>query len=255
MAANARKGASDLFMAALQAQMDETRLTRSRPLSFGEVTYAFSRRNGGMADPSTIVSLTCPAGHTITDDQVILTCAVLRLRHPLFASHVTFIDTPHFVVNTPATQAHALRSAKAQIEFHTFNDQDDAVLGLRDEWLAVDPDKALDIRERTCAVWWGRDADPHSGKYVLGLLTTHFVTDQRRLIHLVRQFVELLASPGKAQSELDTYISGASPALLPAPTEALIPTLSEDEEEAGEAKLAFDELYTRFADKVEYNPG
>ena len=223
-----------LFMKAFQAQMDEPRLTSSRPLSFDEVRYAFSRRNGGMADPSTIVSLACPAGHTITDEQVILACAALRLRHLLFASHVTFIGTPQFVVNTPATQAHALRAAKAQIEFHTFTDQDDAVIRLRDEWLAVDPDKALDIRERTCAVWWGRDADPHSGQYILGLLTTHFVTDQRRLIHLVRQFVELLASPGTAQSELGTYISGASQAPLPAPTEALIPTLSEDEEEADE---------------------
>lgn len=253
MATNALSGigVSDLTIQSLQAYMSEPRLTRSRPLSAGEVSYALGRRAGGTADPSTIVSLTCSPGYTVTDDQVILACAALRLRHPLFASHVTFIGTPHFVVNSPVTQVHALRTAEAQIEFHTFTDQDDAVVKLRDEWLAVSLDKALDIRERTCAVWWGRDADTHSGKYVLGLLTTHFVTDQRRSFNLVRQFVELLASPGKAQSELDAHFSGAvMPAPIPASIEDLVPKLDEDEEAGSKAKLAFDELYMRFADKV-----
>lgn len=252
MAANEGESASNLFAQVLQARMNETRLTISRPLSPEEVKYYSTRLGGGMSDPSTIVPLTCAPGYAITDNQIILACAVLRLRHPLFASHITVIDTPHFFVNTPATRAHALRAAEAQIEFHTFADQDDAVLRLRDEWLACDLDKALDIRERTCAVWWGRDADPHSGKYVLGVLTTHFVADQRRIINLVRQLVELLASPARAQSELDAHTFGTSPEPLPASTEHLIPTLSEDEEEASKAKSAFDKLYTCFTNKVNH---
>ena len=198
MAVDASQSASIPTIQALMPRMPEIAHTVNRPLSTGEVMYAISRRGGGMADPSTIVSLVCTKGHIVTDDEVILACAVLRLRHPLFASSLTLIGSPHFTVNSPMTQTHAVRAAKEQIEFHTFDDQDTAVLALRDAWLAFDPDHALDARERTCALWWGRDADPRSGKYILGLITTHFVTDNRRRLNLVRQFLELIASPGKA---------------------------------------------------------
>lgn len=212
--------------------------------------YAVARRGGGMSDPSTIVSLECSGGYTITNDEVVLACAALRLRYPLLASNVTFIGGPHFLVNNPATLVHALRSAKAQVEFHTFQDQDQAVIALRDEWLAFDADKALDIRERTCALWWGRDADPRSGKYVFGLITTHFVTDNRRRLNLMRRFLELLASPGRARAELDAHFAAKAAAVpIPVPTEHLKPQLSDDAEEARQAKIVFDELVNQYAKK------
>lgn len=205
-----------------------------------------------MADPSTVVSLVCTKGHIVTDDEVILACAALRLRHPLFASSLTLIGAPHFTVNSPMTQAHAVRAAKEQIEFHTFDDQDTAVLALRDAWLAFDPDHALDARERTCALWWGRDADPRSGRYILGLITTHFVTDNRRRLNLVRQFLELLASPGQAKAELDTHFSADTPPapVIPIPTEQLLPKPGGNEQESLHAKVAYDELVTRYANEV-----
>ncbi|KZT64131.1 hypothetical protein DAEQUDRAFT_769964 [Daedalea quercina L-15889] len=228
---------------ALLARVPEAGLTTSRPLSMGEFIYVATRQGGGMADPSTIVPLECSGGHVITDDEVVAACAVLRLRYPLLASNVTLFNAPHFVVNMPLTPAHALRMAKDQIEFHTFEDQEQAVVALRDEWLAFDPDKALDIRERTCALWWGRDADQKSGKYVFGLITTHFVTDNRRRLNLVRRFLELLAKPGQAQAELGAHFaSKAPPAPIPMSTEQLKPELNMDDEELRNAQAAFDQL-------------
>ncbi|KZT65028.1 hypothetical protein DAEQUDRAFT_677539 [Daedalea quercina L-15889] len=230
--------------------MCEPSLTTSRPLSIGEFTYAFVRQGGGMADLAAVLSLECTGGYTVADDAVISACAALRLRHPLLGSSVSFCGTPHFAINSPMTQAHALRTAKDQIEFHTFDDQGKALIALRDQWLAFDPDKALDIRERTCALWWGRDGNPNSGKYLFGLMTTHFVTDARRCLNLVRCFLELLASPGQAQEELDTHFSGqASPVPIPPPTEDLKPKLDGDEDKIRKAKLTFDELVTRYAEK------
>ena len=206
-----------------------------------------------MGDPSTIVSLVCSQDHIISDEEVILACAALRLRHPLFASSLALIGAPHFTVASPMTQAHAVRAARAQIEFHAFDDQDAAILALRDAWLAFDPENALDVRERTCALWWGRDrAHLRSGKYILGLITTHFVTDNRRRLNIVRQFLELLASPGQAKAELDAYFSAdphPAPA-IPIPTEQLQPKPSGDEQEGLRAKTAYDELVTRYADEV-----
>ncbi|TFY55544.1 hypothetical protein EVJ58_g8178 [Rhodofomes roseus] len=248
MADNASKSAVDPMVLAMQAHALERSLTTSRPLSASEFSYALGRREGGIGDPSTIISLDCTGGYTIADDEVVLACAALRLRYPLLASNVTFLGGPHFVVNTPATLAHALHAAKAQVDFHTFEDQEKAVIALRDEWLAVDPNAALDIRERTCAFWWGRDADPRSGKYVLGLITTHFVTDNRRRLNLVRRLMDLLASPGRAQAELDAYFAQKTkPIPIPVPTEQLKPQLSADAEEAREAKIAFDELVGQYA--------
>ncbi|KZT65557.1 hypothetical protein DAEQUDRAFT_716316 [Daedalea quercina L-15889] len=230
--------------------MRETVLTTSRPLSISEYTYALVRQGGGMSDPATIVSLACSEGHIITDDEVVSACAALRLRYPLLGASVALFGTPHFVVNSPMTHAHALRTAKDQIEFHTFDDQEKALITLRDQWLACDTDRALDIRERTCALWWGKDADSKSGKYILGLITTHFATDNRRRLNLVRRFLELLASPGQAKAELNAHFSGrASPVPIPSPTENLRPELSGDEEEARNARLAFDDLVTRYMNK------
>lgn len=233
-------------------RMPEPPCTAYRPLSTVELMYAISRQGGGSADPSTIVSLVCSPGHTIADDDVVVSCAVLRLRHPLLASSLTLLGAPHFTVNSPMTQAHAIRAAKEQIEFHSFDDHDAAALALRDAWLAFDRDNALDVRTRTCSLWWGRDNDPRSGKYVFGLITTHFVADNRRRLNLMRQFLELLASPEKAKAELDAYFSTNSPPVpvIPISVEQFQPKPSGDGQEALRAKDAYDNLVTRFVDEV-----
>ncbi|KAH9916903.1 uncharacterized protein B0H18DRAFT_1036407 [Fomitopsis serialis] len=201
-----------------RAYIPEAALASSRPLSIGELMYAASRRGGGMTDPSTI-------------DTPSPTTKYPRLRgiaprYPLLASNVTFLSGPHFLVNAPATLARALQSAKAQVEFHTFHDQE----------------QPLDIRERTCALWWGRDADPQSGKYVFGLITTHFVTDNRRRLNLMRRFLELLAIGCH-------FAAKAAPVPIPVPTEHLKPQLGDDAEEARQAKIVFDELVNQYAKK------
>ncbi|KAI0725951.1 hypothetical protein C8Q72DRAFT_561734 [Fomitopsis betulina] len=254
MAGDASKSPADANVAQVQAQLvaslRETTNTQSRPVGPAELSYTLSRKGGGMSDPGSILPLVCTAGHTITDDEVVLACAVLRLRYPLLASNMSFIGKPHVVVNTPLTQAHALRMGKEQIEFHTFDDQDRAVTALRDRWLAFEPNDALDVRMRTCALWWGRDADPRAGKYILGVISTHAVTDNRRRLNVARSFLELLASPGQAQKELDAHFAGkATPVPIPRPTEQLKPELSDDETQAAEARAVFDELVSSLSSK------
>ena len=197
----------------------------------------------------------CTGGHTITDDEVVAACAALRLRHPLLGSKVTFSSAhfPELSFTAPLTEGHALRTARAQIEFHTFDDQATAAAALSDLWMDTPADEVLDIRDATCSLWWGKSADPAAaatGTYVFGLRTTHFITDGRRRLNLVRCFVELLASPGRARKELAAHFAGKTPVVgMPPTLESLRPQVELSDEEMAKAKLAFDEN-VRYIDKV-----
>ena len=236
---------------AMAAQLLEATHTQSRTMSLTELWYAIARRGGGMADPGTVIPLVCTGDHLIDDNDVVLACAALRLRYPLLASSKSFIGEPRFVVNTPLTYAHAIRMAREQVEFQTFDDHDAATLALRNRWLAFDPDDALDVRVRSCAFVWARDADPKSGKYVLGIISSHSVTDNRRRLNLVRRFLELLSAPGQAKAELDAHFAKKRPlAPIPPSTEELKPKLSDDEAEATQAKTVFNNLVVQHFGKV-----
>jgi len=224
----------------------ETALTFSRALGGNELGYVLLRRTRGYYDSFTIVSLACSGGYTITDDEVVQACAALRHRHPLLASKVAFstMEPPKLVYTSPLTEAHALREARAQIEFHAFHDQDASTETLRDQWLYATPEEALDLRNGTCSLYWGRDINPRSGKYILGFMTPHFITDGRRRLNLVRCMLDLLATPGRARRELAAHFSGKTPIVeIPPAWESLCPDMrTTDPVELAKAREAFDEL-------------
>ncbi|KAH9923486.1 uncharacterized protein B0H18DRAFT_1179209 [Fomitopsis serialis] len=202
--------------------LPEATLTFSRPLGSSELGWL----------------------HTVTDDAVVQACAALRLRHPLLVSKVAFHTTapPSVVYASPLTRAHALREATAQIEFHTFHDQDATTEALRDRWLSPTPEDALDMRNGTCSLYWARDVDPRSGKYILGFMMPHFITDGRRRLNLVRCMLDLL--PGRAQRELAAHFAGEVPVVeIPPALDSLLPDMGNTEPaELAKAKTAFDEL-------------
>ena len=208
----------------------------------------------GYTDSYTTALLTCTGGHAISDDEVVAACAALRLRHPLLGSRVSFSSAhfPELCFTAPLSAGHALRTARAQIEFHTFEDQGAAAEALSELWMGTPADEVLDIREATCSLWWGRSAHPGSGagKYVFGLRTTHFITDGRRRLNLVRCFMELLASPGRARKELAAHFAGKTPVVgMPPPLESLRPKVELSDEEAAKAQVAFNEA-VKYIDKV-----
>ncbi|KZT70194.1 hypothetical protein DAEQUDRAFT_689787 [Daedalea quercina L-15889] len=224
----------------------ETTSTFSRPLGGNEIGYVLVRGLRGYADSFTIVPLACSDGLTLNDDEVIKACAALRLRHPLLASKVAYSTErpPELVYHSPLTEAHALREARAQIELHAFHDQDTTVDALLDRWLSATPEDALDLRNGTCSLYWGRDIDPRSGKYILGFMTPHFITDGKRRLNLVRYMLDLLVDPGRAQRELAAHFSGKMPIVdIPPSLEGLFPDMSDTTPaELAKAKAVFDEL-------------
>lgn len=235
------------------AHLRESTTTYSRPLGRNEIGYVLVRRARGYADSFSIIPLACSGDYTITDDVVVQACAALRLRHPLLASKVAYSTEkpPEIVYHSPITKAHALREARAQIEFHAFHDHDAATKALHDRWLSATLEDALDLRNGTCSLYWGRDIDPRSGRYILGFMTPHFITDGKRRLNLVRCMVELLTTPGRAEKELATHFSGKTPIVdLPPSLDDLLPDMgAPDFREIGKAKAAFDELI-KFRSKV-----
>lgn len=231
----------------------ETALTFSRPLGSNEIGYVLVRGPRGYADSFTVAPLACSGGHTITDNEVVKACAALRLRHPLLASKVAYSTErpPEIVYHSPLTEDHALREARAQIEFHAFHDQDATTDALRERWLSATSEDALDLRDGACSLYWARDIDPRSGKYILGFMTPHFITDGKRRLNLVRCMLDLLVTPGRAQRELSAHFSGKMPIVeLPPALEGLLPDMSSTAlSEFGKAKAAFDEL-VKFRSKV-----
>ena len=229
------------------ALLRESTTTRRRPLGQNELAYVLIRGPCGYFDSFSIIPLICASAHSITDDEVIHACAALRLRHPLLASKVAYSTEgpPEFVIHSPMTEVHALREAQAQIEFSTFHDHEAAAEVLRNRWFSATAEDALDLRTGTCSLYWGRDIDPRSGRYILGFMTSHFVTDGRRRLNLVRCMLELLATPGRAKKELAEYFAGQTPVVdIPAPWEALLPNTpgAPDLAEVTKAKAVFDEL-------------
>ncbi|PCH37477.1 hypothetical protein WOLCODRAFT_109944 [Wolfiporia cocos MD-104 SS10] len=222
----------------------ETTLTYSRPLGPSEMGYLPVRNIYGFSDGFTIVTLACEGGHVISDEQVVLATAVLRLRHPLFAARVSFTGPiPEYVYNVPVSPAHAIKEARMQIEFHAFTDQAEEAATLRSRWGGADLRDALDVRNGTCTVWWGRDVDQISGRYIFGLQATHFVTGGRPRLNLVREFLELLAALGRAEAQLAAYFSGERPAVnIPASQDSLEPPLTADLEELRSGQAAFEKI-------------
>ncbi|KAH9830503.1 uncharacterized protein C8Q71DRAFT_862512 [Rhodofomes roseus] len=224
----------------------ESTTTFSRPVGIDELGYILVRGPRGYTDSFSIVPLACSGEHTITDDEVVQACAALRLRHPLLASKVVYSTTqlPELVYTSPLTQAHALREARAQIEFHAFHDQGTSTSALHDHWFSVKPEDALDLRNGTCSLYWGRDIDPRSGKYILGFMTPHFITDGRCRLNLVRCMLELLATPGRAQRELAAHFAGKTPIVgIPPSLGDIYPDMSDTApSELAKAKAAFDDL-------------
>ncbi|KAH9843003.1 uncharacterized protein C8Q71DRAFT_735522 [Rhodofomes roseus] len=224
----------------------ESTTTFSRPMGTNELFYNLIRGPRGYLDSFSIVPLACSGEHTTTDDEVVQAYAALRLRHPLLASKVAYSTTqlPELVYTSPLTQAHALREARAQIEFHAFHDQGTSTEALHDHWFSVKPEDALDLRNGTCSLYWGRDIDTRSGKYILGLMTPHFITDGRCRLNLVRCMLELLASPGRAQRELAAHFAGKTPIVgIPPALNDLCPSMDDTSpSELAKAKAAFDDL-------------
>ena len=235
------------------AHLRESTTTFRRLIGQNEIGYALVRGPRGYADSFSIAPLACSGGHTIADDEVVQACAALRLRHPLLASKVAYSTEkpPELVVHSPMTEAHALREARAQIEFHAFHEQEAATEALRERWLSATPEDALDLRAGTCSLYWARDIDPHSGRYILGFMTPHFITDGRRRLNLVRCMLELLTTPGRAKRELTAHFSGKTPIVeLPPSLEGLLPQMgASDLSEVAKAKAAFEEL-VKFRSKV-----
>ena len=234
------------------AHLTETVLTFSRPLGNNEFSWVRVRGQLGYADSYTIALLSCTGSHAIADEEVVAACATLRLRHPLLGSKVTFSSAhfPELSFTAPLTESHALRSARAQIEFHTFDDQDAAAGALSNLWMSTLADEVLDIRDATCSLWWGKSAEPAAGTYVFGLRTTHFITDGRRRLNLVRCFIELLASPGRARMELAAHFAGKTPRVgMPPALESLWSKVEHSDEEVTRAKVAFGEI-VKYIDKA-----
>ncbi|EPS98231.1 hypothetical protein FOMPIDRAFT_1031558 [Fomitopsis schrenkii] len=233
------------------ASLRETSLTFSRPLDMFEFSYVRGRGQLGCGDVYTIALLSCTGGHAITDEEVVAACASLRLRHPLLGSKVTFSSPqfPELSFTAPLSEGHALRTARAQIEFHTFEDQEVAAEALSDLWMSTPADEVLDIRDANCSLWWGKSADPDAGEYVFGLRTTHAFTDGRRGLNVVRCFMELLASPGRARMELAAHFAGDTTVVgMPPAIESLWPKIGLSDEEMAKAKVAFDEI-VKYIDK------
>ena len=237
----------------------ETLLTLARPLGPNEFSYVTGRGELGYTDSYTIALVSCTGGHVITDDEVVAACASLRLSHRLLGSGVTFSSadhTPELSFTTPLSEAHALRAARAQIEFHTFANQGAAAEALSDLWMNTPQHEVLDIRDATCSLWWGKSVYPaDAGKYVFGLRTTHFVTDGRRRLNLVRCFAELLACLGRARMELAAHFGGKMPLVrMPPPLESLQPQSELSRAEMVKARLAFDDI-VKYIDKVSPSDG
>ncbi|KAI0942929.1 hypothetical protein AcV7_002211 [Taiwanofungus camphoratus] len=172
--------------------------------------------------------LDCVDSPPISDEHVVVACALLRLHHPILASQVVDTDSvPHYVYTSPLTEVHALRQTEAQIKFETFEDRDAAAVLLRDRWGGLDPRDALDMRTEVCTIHWSRHASGLRSQYVLGIHATHFTSDARGFFIVIRQFLERLAAPARAQAELAQELPNIVSSIeLPGPIESFLPYLT-----------------------------
>ncbi|KAH9940239.1 hypothetical protein B0H21DRAFT_582095 [Amylocystis lapponica] len=227
--------------------LTELDITSSRPLSPSERFFVFTRGKFGASDAFPLITLDCSPSTPILDDEVVLAWAVLCLRHPMLTSRVTFTASdPAVVCSAALTLSRAIARAKAHIEFAQFDDRDRALDELHAQFGGPSPVRAIDVRAEMHVVWQ-RDASGERGQYVFGMQTVHYQLDARRRIEVMRQFVELLATPGRAQAELDAHFAkGAGtvlPPKIPQPVESSFPDLGAfDAEERRKGKEAFDEF-------------
>ncbi|KAI0942927.1 hypothetical protein AcV7_002209 [Taiwanofungus camphoratus] len=217
----------------------------TRPLGCMEQVFLQARGLYGHTDMFLIATLDC-TNNTISDEHVVLACALLRIRHPLLASHVSNTDlSPEFVYTPPLTEVCAMEEARVQVEFGTFADRDQAVLLLRERWTSVDPLDTLDPAIGVCRVFWSKNVSGRAGKYVLGFYGCHSVVDGVGILCVARQFVEDLAAPDLAQAELAGHFSDHVPfARLPEPMENLFPdpTATSDPAEQAKGEEIYDNL-------------
>ncbi|KAH9940266.1 hypothetical protein B0H21DRAFT_755242 [Amylocystis lapponica] len=230
--------------------LDEQDITSSRPLGISE-RFLVALRNGvGAADTLPLIVLDCSPATPILDADVIVAWAVLRLRHPMLASRIAFTTSgAEIVCSSALTQPRAVALAEACIEFALFDDRDRAVEALRASFGGQSPQCTIDIRAEM-RVMWQRDVTGERGQYVFGMKTVHHQMDARRSIEVMRQFVALLAAPGRAQAELDAHFANPAgvvpPPKIPLPMENSFPHPSMfDAEERRKGREAFDEAFQK----------
>ncbi|KAI0920506.1 hypothetical protein AcW1_002228 [Taiwanofungus camphoratus] len=180
----------------------------SRPLGFMERFFFDARGSRGHSDPYFIATLDSIDAPTLTDSQVTLAWALLRVRHPLLTARVSDGPEPVLVCTPPLTETHAMKEARSQVEFDISENIGEAALKLQDRWVGVDARNTLDVRREVCTVFWCRGVGASAGKYVFGLNAIHSVTDGRSMLNLTWQFLEALAAPERARYELARHFDG-----------------------------------------------
>ncbi|KAH9940267.1 hypothetical protein B0H21DRAFT_893726 [Amylocystis lapponica] len=151
--------------------MAEQDTTSSRPLSASEQFYVAWRHGVGAGDALPLITLDCSPATPISDANVIVAWAVLRLRHPMLASRIKFATSgAEIVCSSARTQARAIALAEACIEFALFDDRDHAVEALRAQFGGRNPQRTTDIRAEMRVVWY-KDTTGERGQYIFGMQT------------------------------------------------------------------------------------
>lgn len=174
----------------------------SRPFGITERYFLDIRGPHGYSDPFITISIDTSSGTArISNEQVVLTWAAIRLRHTLLASRVQSTPQgPSFVYLPPLTKAHALRQARMNIDFEEDSDRATWLGALHNRWWGNALDDVLDIRSEIYK----------------------FAVDGLGMCDVAGQFTELLADPGRAEAELDEYFANPKPR-LPDAYENLLP--------------------------------
>ncbi|KAF9815812.1 hypothetical protein IEO21_04324 [Rhodonia placenta] len=199
----------------------------SRPFGITERYFLDIRGPHGYSDPFITISIDTSSGTArISNEQVVLTWAAIRLRHTLLASRVQSTPQgPSFVYLPPLTKAHALRQARMNIDFEEDSDRATWLGALHNRWWGNALDDVLDIRSEIYKLAWLEEAGHEPGgerRYAFGIQTTHFAVDGLGMCDVAGQFTELLADPGRAEAELDEYFANPKPR-LPDAYENLLP--------------------------------
>ncbi|PCH43670.1 hypothetical protein WOLCODRAFT_138512 [Wolfiporia cocos MD-104 SS10] len=233
-----------------QSVLPYSDLTISRPLGIVEYLWLSSRGMRGFMDMFTVVALDCSDRH-VTHKDVETAFSIIRLRHPLLGSRLSRTSSsplPELMYAVPMTDAHAIREARANLEFGTFQDRDTAMSTLRERGIKSPPSTAIDVRSSMSFIVWLEGIGSSSGQHVIGLLIPHFITDARRKLGVLHEMMELLAAPERLQSELAQLCATAAVSIqLPAPLDSKVPDLSAcSADELRKAREVFDEL-TKFS--------
>ncbi|PCH36961.1 hypothetical protein WOLCODRAFT_28852 [Wolfiporia cocos MD-104 SS10] len=222
----------------------ESVITSGRPLAGSELGQLFTRGMQGFSDRYVTLALDSPSTRPVFDDHVVLALAALRIRDPLLSCHVSFAGpVPAYVCAAPMTERHALKEARDMIEFSTFWARDQSEGALRKRWSeGVDPRDTLDIRQGIIRLVWMKGVGSAEGQYIFGLQEPHFVTDARRQIRVVRQFLELLVDVDRAHGDLMGYFSGPRrPLRIPDSLEDWLPEMQISDSQM-EARDAYNKL-------------